>query len=211
MFDDHYNNWRETRINKLVSILGGSEWFNGKTVLELGCGYADIGNTLYKYGADVVVADGRKEHLEVVSSRHPHLKTIHINQDENWNLNQKFDIIIHWGVMYHLKPSSISRDIANTLMHTDIACFETEVSDSNDPNFCPSISESGFDQAISEIGSKPSVALVEAQFVANNFSFVRYDDADINSSSHHYDWFEKNDKSYTSGKRRFWLVKRIRE
>jgi hypothetical protein len=38
MFTMCYVNWRNTRITKLVSILG-KEWFMGKTVLEVGCGH----------------------------------------------------------------------------------------------------------------------------------------------------------------------------
>jgi hypothetical protein len=41
-FKGHYNNWRKTRIDKILSIFD-KEFFKGKTVLELGAGHGDFG------------------------------------------------------------------------------------------------------------------------------------------------------------------------
>lgn len=47
MFSDHYNNWTNSRINGINKYIG-SEYFAGKRLLELGCGYAHIGNKFHE-------------------------------------------------------------------------------------------------------------------------------------------------------------------
>ena len=47
------------------------EYFQNKTLLEVGCGHADIGNMFSRLGAVVTSSDGRKEHLEIVKQKYP--------------------------------------------------------------------------------------------------------------------------------------------
>lgn len=46
MFSNHYDNWRISRLNGVTKYIK-PEYFQNKTLLELGCGYADIGNMFY--------------------------------------------------------------------------------------------------------------------------------------------------------------------
>ena len=39
-------------------------------------------------------------------------------------------------------------------------------------------------------------------------TFVRYDDADLNASLHHYDWKATNSGGWKDGQRRFWIVRK---
>ena len=127
-FKGHYIKWRETRINKLVSILG-KDWFKGKTVLECACGLGHIGEEIMKLGAVVTFAEGREIFVRETKKRLPNAEVILLDQDTDWNLNRKFDLIIHWGLLYHL--DNWKQDLANTVKHADIICFETVVMDWN--------------------------------------------------------------------------------
>ena len=62
MFTNHYNNWRISRMNGVKKYIP-VDYFKSKTVLELGCGIADIGNMFYELGATVTSSDVRKEYL----------------------------------------------------------------------------------------------------------------------------------------------------
>ena len=100
MFEDHYVNWRISRMNGVKKFIS-PDYFKSKTLLELGCGYADIGNMFYDLGADVTSSDVRKEHLEIVKQRYPNIKTLLIDGD-NDSIKDKYNIILHWGLLYHL-------------------------------------------------------------------------------------------------------------
>jgi SAM-dependent methyltransferase len=206
MFDGHYDHWRHTRITKLISILG-EEWFRDKKVLELGCGYAHIGNVLHEYGADVTVCDGREEHIEVVKNSYPHLKSLVVDQTQPYFVG-KFDLVIHWGVMYHLPSQYWKQDLSCAVKHGNLISLETEVSDSSDPSFFNEPHESGYDQSMHSTGFRPSPNMVEEEISSLGFVFDRYDDSDLNSGTHIYDWKIEETKSWKSGLRRFWMIRK---
>jgi 2-polyprenyl-3-methyl-5-hydroxy-6-metoxy-1,4-benzoquinol methylase len=66
----------------------------------MGCGHGHVGLFFEEIGSDVLFLDARKEHIEVVQNK-TKAKTIIIDQNKPWYLG-KFDILIHWGVLYHL-------------------------------------------------------------------------------------------------------------
>ena len=66
MFANHYINWRISRLNAIKKYIL-PEYFKSKTLLELGCGHADIGNMFHELGAIVTSSDVRKEHLDVAN------------------------------------------------------------------------------------------------------------------------------------------------
>ena len=66
MFSNHYDKWQISRMNGIKKYIL-PDYFKDKTLLELGCGYADIGNMFYKLGSIVTSSDARKEHLNVVN------------------------------------------------------------------------------------------------------------------------------------------------
>ena len=105
MFTGHYNGWRTSRMNGVKKYIS-PEYFKSKTLLELGCGYADVGNMFYELGAIVTGSDCRKEHLENVNKKYPHIKTLLFDGDKD-SIQEKYDIIIHWGLLYHLKEIEI--------------------------------------------------------------------------------------------------------
>jgi len=205
LFEGHYSGWRETRIAKLVRIMG-SDWFPGKSVLELGAAYGHIGKRMVDLGCSTVVcAEGRAEHIERMKQLHPEVTPLHLDLDSKWDLSRQFDLVIHWGVMYHLDDWKDS--LARAIQHAPFVCLETEVSATIDPTFDIKVGEFGFDQALNGTGSRPSPAHIEATVMENGATYERYDHSDINFAFHLYDW-DSNDGKWEHGRRRFWMIRR---
>lgn len=201
MFQDHYINWRNSRMNGVKKYIS-HDYFKSKTLLELGCGHADIGNMFYELGAVVTSSDARKEHLEIVKQKYPNIKTILIDCDNN-RINEKYDIIVHWGLLYHL--NEIETHLENVLQKCDVLLLETEVSDSDDKLFYQKTNENGYDQAYNNEGIRPSPSYVEYLLDKNGFKFKLIKDPILNSDSHCYDWDISNSKKWRHGLRRFWI------
>lgn len=201
MFSSHYNNWRHSRMNGVKKFIL-PEYFKSKTLLELGCGYADIGHMFYELGANVTSSDVRKEHLEVVKERYPHIKTLLIDGD-NDDIKEKYDVIVHWGLLYHLNEIEIH--LEKVSQKCDILLLETEVCDSDQKDFYISTTENGFDQAFNNKGIRPSESYVERVLEKNGFQFKLIKDPILNSDFHCYDWDISNSKDWRHGLRRFWI------
>src|SRR5271166_6459072 len=102
IFSGPYHEWNQKRIKGIVDFYG-HKFFYMKKVLELGCGYADMGGTLYRLGAAVTGVDARPEHLKIVSKKFSGIKTIHASLDGQWPFSgQKFDLVLDLGLMCHL-------------------------------------------------------------------------------------------------------------
>lgn len=205
MFKDHYVKWRENRIAKILKIFS-ENFFQNKTILELAAGHGHVGESFLKLGSRVTFAEGRQEHIKQLKEKFPESEIIHLNQDEVWNLDKKFDIVIHWGVLYHL--NNWQQDLSSALAHANLIFLESEVSDSDDPAFDQKVSESGYDQAINQTGSRPSANFIEKIILEAGGKFTRYDDNELNSDFHSYDWKVENTKSWRSGLRRFWIIEK---
>jgi hypothetical protein len=201
MFSNHYDKWQISRMNGIKKYIL-PDYFKDKTLLELGCGYADIGNMFYKLGAIVTSSDARKEHLKVVNIKYPHINTLLIDCD-NDHIKNKYDIIIHWGLLYHLNKIEIH--LEDVLQKCNLLFLETEVSDTDDINFYISTNEKGYDQAFNNKGIRPSPNYIENILKKNDFQFKLIKDPILNSNFHCYDWEISNSKTWRHGLRRFWI------
>jgi hypothetical protein len=201
MFRGHYDNWRTSRMNGIKKYIS-PEYFKDKTLLELGAGHGDVGNLFYKLGAIVTSSDARVEHLRVINRKYPHLNTLQIDCD-NDNIKCKYDIIVHWGVLYHLNEIEIH--LEKISQKCDILLLETEVSDSNDNQFYISTFEKGYDQAFNRTGIRPSAQYVERILEKNGFQFKLIKDPILNSGCHCYDWEINATNTWKHGLRRFWI------
>ena len=207
IFRDHYDEWTTNRVNKLIQIFG-TQWFDGKNILELGSGSGHVGSKLIKLGANLCFTDGRPQHIEKIKSLYPDNECYVIDQDRPYNLEKTFDLVIHWGVLYHL--NDWKQDLLSAFKHSSIICLETEVCDSND-DIEIQISESldHYDHAINLIGTRPSAPSIENFITSNNRKFIRYDESDLNSSNFHiYDWKQGSvcPGEWKAGMRRFWVI-----
>jgi hypothetical protein len=210
-FLGQYIGWRETRINKIQQIFG-KEFFKNKTVLELACGYGYLGKYFREeLGSIVTFAEGQRSYLEEIEKLNPGLDTseiICLDQDKPWSLNRKFDVIVHFGVMYHL--DNWKQDLECTANHTDLIILESEIFDSDGPESELKIIDiDSYDQALNRVATIPSAAYVESELTKHGFKFTRYDDRELNYNQHHYDWIQNNQKTgHVRGQRRFWVCKR---
>lgn len=210
-FSGHYTAWQKSRIDKIVSIFS-REYFVGRTVLELGCGYGDIGAAFRDMGAFVTLADGRPEYVTKIRARHKGIEVIRLDQDGYWDLDRKFDVILHMGVLYHLR--NWQSDLQSTLNHSGLVILETEVANRSSPDFSIRLVEDGYDQALHRVASRVSAANIERELGFLGVSFTRYDDSDLNaiagSRSHTYDWVvdDSGPEWRPALYRRFWTVRR---
>lgn len=111
----------ENRVKKVIEVKG-EEWFKGKTILELGTCHGLIGRHFEKLGATVTYADGRQELLDAIDTDSEKLC---INHNEEWSYDRKWDLIIHFGTLYHVK--NIYDDLRRAFNHTGEMFLETAV------------------------------------------------------------------------------------
>jgi len=203
-FGEHYESWRMTRQAKIESIFG-KEFFKGKTILELACGYGDNGMHFANLGAKVTFAEGRQEHIDVFKQRYPDQEIILLNQEFEWDLQRKFDIVIHWGVLYHI--DKWQQDLACAVKHANLIFLESEVCDSDDEDaeLKPEASDR-YDQELGSLASRPSANNIEKNLKQLGFKFTRYDDKDLDAGMHQYSWKVENTLTWKNGLRRFWVV-----
>ncbi|MGE0813471.1 MAG: class I SAM-dependent methyltransferase [Vicinamibacterales bacterium] len=203
-FTRHYDDWRARRV---AAIRGhyGDAFFRGRTLLELGCGYGDLGAAFLALGAEVCCADAREEHLEVARARHPGLRTVRADLNTDWPFG-RVDVIFHLGLLYHLEPTHES--LRRACRSAPVVVVETEVCDSPSPDAVVPADEAGYDQAIDGRGCRPSAARVERVLAEEGFTWTRVADARCNSGIHVYDWEETGSGRVGHGQRRFWFTER---
>lgn len=202
MFKGHYDNWTISRMNCIKKYIP-VEYFKSKKILELGSGYAHVAIKFIELGAIVDCSDARKEHIEYINKTYPDIKTLIIDAD-NDIITDKYDIILHWGLLYHL--NNIEFHLENVSKNCNILLLESEVCDSNDSDLCISIYEYGDDQSFNNKGSRPSEKYVEKILEKNGFKFKIIKDSILNTDYPHiYDWEITNNKEFKSGMRRFWI------
>jgi SAM-dependent methyltransferase len=204
-FTDHYDEWRAKRIAAIRTHYG-DPFFAGRTLLELGCGYGDIGAAFRQVGADVWASDARAEHLAVAASRHPGLRTVQADLNVDWPFGW-FDIILHLGVLYHLEPTHES--LRRACRSTSHLVLETEVCDADSADVVLVAEEDGYDQAVDGRGCRPSAHRIERLLAEEGFTWTRVSDARCNAGMHVYDWRETGSGHYAHGQRRFWFATRI--
>jgi SAM-dependent methyltransferase len=202
-FTDHYDEWRERRIAAIQDHYG-TDFFSGKSLLEVGCGYGDIGAAFSRLGANVTCSDAVPGHLKEVARRYPGIKTTRADLDGPWPF-ETFDICVHLGLLYHLRDPEASLRAA--VQHSSILILETVVNFSDDPYSIDLIQESGYDQAWGGTGSRPSGAFVERVLTETGCTFERITDDRCNSGYHRYDWSTANPPAEDYGTRRMWFVK----
>ena len=105
LFHYSYEDWRLKRINKILELYG-IEFFENKTVLELGGGHGDIGAFFADLGARVLCLDGRAQNVNFARLKHRNIHNFQCRQfdlETDFSEFGKFDLIINFGLIYHLK------------------------------------------------------------------------------------------------------------
>jgi len=206
-FAGHYLKWRKQRIDAIVEHYK-LQFFAGKNLLEVGCGHGDIGAHFQKLGAIVTCSDARPENLAVARNKYPEISTVLADLDRGWPFDDNFDIVIHMGLLYHLKEAE--KPIREACAASWNLVLETEVCDSDDPNDILIVDEESrdYDQAFGGKGCRPSPAYVERILHDCGMTFTRIMDARCNAEFHVYDWQVQNTKTWRSGLRAMWFAHR---
>jgi len=203
-FEDHYPQWRAKRVAAIRDHFG-ADFFSGKMLLEVGCGFGAIGAEFAALGACVTCSDGRPGHIAEVRQRRPEVaETVVADLDKPWAFSTRFDVLIHMGVLYHLgNPEQAIRDALGAADHI---VLETEVIDSADTSAQAEITEVGYDQAVNYQGIRPSGAMIEQLISEAGRPFTRIADDRCNDGVHVYDWLVMDTGRYTPGQRRLWFI-----
>lgn len=225
-----YEDWYNKRVQKIINIFG-QDWFAGKKILELGAAHGDIGFSFSKLGAEVTFTDLRQENLDSIDEK---LKTVDarykvklLNQEQKYQFDEKFDLTLHLGTLYHIK--NWKQDLECALETSNLMILETSVCSSSLPDhqIRSGISENATMRRY--CGETPKLSAfcqesVEAHLNKIGCKFVRFDNSELNSNvswnskylcRHVYDWNNDTNliKNYSNNNfsvdvyfRRFWLV-----
>lgn len=201
-----YKPWRMVRMMKLCKLMGGKEWFRGKRTLELGCGHGHVSRMLKDWGAEPLATDGSAWCVEATKYFWPDLEVRQLDQTTDYNLG-KFDLVIHWGVSYHLPPDAWEYDLMRAVDHGGIVSYESQVVDSDDPGCVRSnTDDKGEDRSLTGTGTHISVGAIEGCLRTIGKPFKRYDDADLDTGQQKYSWEAKNEGFCHYQLRRFWMI-----
>lgn len=231
IFGGWFNDWRRARVNKMTQVVG-EDWFKGKTVLEVGAGYGNVGLHLkHALGADVTFTDARTPCLEAIQKKDPTAKVYAIDHDTEWSLPDKYDCIVHFGLSYNLR--SWKQDLNCAIQMTkNYMFYETAVNKfEGDVEF--SIQDWSYHHEYhgpaNFVGCLPSVSNIEKQFDRNPVRYERYDDEDLNvqnlvyTNKNNYQFKKPKlegkedqfsyvinswDNEFVCGGRKFWVIKR---
>lgn len=208
MFDGRYFEWNQKRAKGIVDFYG-HKFFYHKKVLDLGCGYGDIGGVLYRLGSDVTGVDARQEHLKIVAKKFSGIKCVKADLDGNWPFHGKsFDLTLDMGLLCHL--SNFEAHLKAVCASTTNLVLETAVCDSDDSFLCVSIPENKgiYDLSANGTGCRPTAAAIERVLSECGMNFKRVDKAIYNAGDYVYDWQMRNEKSIDSRHRRIWFCVR---
>ena len=117
---NNYKTWINSRYNVIIKGINkvfGENFLHGKTLLELGAAHGDFGYKFYELGMKITCIEGRPENLAILRNKHPYFTSI-LEDMDRYHIEQKYDIILHAGLLYHMK--NIERNLENCLQNCDI-------------------------------------------------------------------------------------------
>lgn len=194
----------EWQTNRLIFILKkyGEKYFKNQKILELGSFNGFFGESFRLLGANVLSVEGREENVQNIKNTYPNLNVICKNLDtKDWDFGS-YDIIINFGLFYHLEKYHEDH-LINCIDHSHLMFFETVVFDSYEPEIFMN-PEIGIDQSLSNLGGYPSISYVENIFKNKKCKYQKYTDPSLNGRGYSYDCEEKNTKEINC--RKFWVV-----
>jgi FkbM family methyltransferase len=130
--DPHYWDINAARLDHLASVLEqmGSQAPRG-TVLELGAGIGDHSAFWIDRGHALTTSDGRPECVDILKERFPGQDVRLLDLDAELAVQQRFDIVYAYGLLYHLKNPALALESMGRLCG-DVLFVETCVSFGDD-------------------------------------------------------------------------------
>ena len=201
----YHPDWQVNRINFILSKYP-ADFFKGKRILELGAYNGYIGAYFSALGAEVHCVEGRQENVDRIKKDYPNVTVECADLDTSfWNFG-KWDIIINFGLVYHLEKFH-KEHLINCINNCDLMFFESVIYDS----FKPEIyfrNENGDDQSLTNMGGTPSTAYIENIFNEVDANYTKYSDSSLNNWEHKYNWPDTGFKIFNQFWRRFWIIKK---
>ena len=97
----HYQRHNQRRLEHLASL--GLD-IAGSSVFEVGAGIGDHTSFFLDRGCHIVTSDARRANTEILRSRYPNVRVLHLDLDNRpEGFNEVFDIVYCYGLLYHLK------------------------------------------------------------------------------------------------------------
>lgn len=134
-FFEGYKKIRQNEINanilfEIPELFALLPDLNGKTILDMGCGFGEHCTKFVELGAAAVVGiDISKKMLEVAEAEngHPSISYIHMPIEEISKLHKKFDIVISSLAMHYVENyEAVVRDVYQLLKDGGIFVFSQE-------------------------------------------------------------------------------------
>lgn len=195
--------WQNNRINFILSKYP-KDFFNNKTILELGAHNGYIGAYFSTLGSQVHCVEGRQENVDMIKHNYPMVDVTCSNLDSpDWAFG-KYDIIINFGLYYHLQYHH-KKHLENCIDNCDLMFFESIIFDSNESEIFFRY-EAGNDQSLSSEGGSPSTSYVENIFIEKGVKFTKFTDSALNGNGRHYDWIDSNSRHLDTWASRFWII-----
>jgi hypothetical protein len=209
-FDSNeYPIWRERRFNAIIKHYG-EKFFSGKTLLEVGAGNGEFGALFRQIGSIVTSYEGREENFQELKRKNPQQNPKKIDFERE-NIEDKFDIILHCGLLYHLL--NFKNHLVNCLNKCNHLILETEVVDypklgywaeDEDTNASPGANVSG------NYITKPTCSYLENIIKTNNFKYdFPIDPISINTGPWIYDWTRGSMNDMRGGLRQIWFCEKL--
>lgn len=200
--------WQKNRVDFMLSLYGPS-FFKNKSVLELGPYNGYIGNRFNELGSRVLCLEGRQENVDKIRKDYPNLEVATVDLDTDLWWFGKFDIIINFGLFYHLNKFH-EKHLVNCVANCSLMFFESLIVDKEEPILMHvnQKNDSYKDQALLGNAGVPSTSYVENIFKKCNCKYTKYCDGRLNGNSHCYDWVDRNDGACYLPTRRFWIVEK---
>lgn len=199
----YHADWQQNRINFILSKYP-KEFFKGKRILEVGAYNGYIGAYFNTLGAEVHCLEGRTENVVNIMNDYPNITAEVANLDTDEWVWDKWDIIINFGLYYHLEKFH-KEHLQNCISNCNLMFFETVVYDSKEPEIYFR-TEQGDDQSLTTIGGTPSTSYVENILKENVVTYKKYTDPFLNNYQHKYDWPDTGFKVFNQFHRRFWIT-----
>jgi hypothetical protein len=177
---------------------------------EVACGRGFFGRELTKLGADVTFTDARQLFVDALIA--DGYNALLMDQDHDWTVPPTFDLVIHFGVLYHL--DDWKKDLQFAIKTAPIVLLESEVVDSLDPTYEKKVQEiDNYDQAFNRTATKFSDLHVEAYLKELRVRVENHSDASIDCRPDFiYDWVHGEHEGVNFHKntlrRRMWLIRK---
>ena len=199
----YHPDWQKNRISFLLTKYN-EDFFKNKSILELGPYNGYIGACFKEMGANVKGVEGRQGNIDRIVTDYPGYNCVLGNLDvKDWSWG-KYDVIINFGLYYHLTFNH-REHLINCINNCKLLIFETVVYNSFDSEIY-NTRRVGDDQALTEVDGYPSEKYIEDIFKELNVKYTKYSDTALNGGMHIYDWQLTGSKIFHDAQRRLWIV-----